>query len=113
MTFDRIKDFSAGALGRVKALSPVWWSTVAGALVAGATVVPSHRVVAALSFGSVMFGVALAVTEASSSCECGPGKVVPAPPAPPTSAPPGSGQDTLAAELALLHDDALLHEGRC
>lgn len=60
-------------LDHVKKLSPGWLAAIAGAAAAGATIVPGHRILAALGFGGAMFVVALKLTPCCDGCAQGAG----------------------------------------
>jgi len=63
---------------KTKRLTPGWFAAIAGAAVAGATLVPSHKVIAGLGAGLGMLAVALHLTPCCDGCAagqgCGPAK---------------------------------------
>lgn len=64
-------------------IGPQWWGAIAGAAGAGAIVVPSHRIVAALAAGSLVAWLALGMpgvgTKAAAACcdDCAHGSSTP------------------------------------
>lgn len=60
-------------LDHVKKLSHGWLAAIAGAAAAGATIVPAHRVLAAVGFGGAMLFIALKLTPCCDGCAQGAG----------------------------------------
>lgn len=75
-------------LDHVKKLTPGWWGAIAGAAAAGATLVPSSRVLAGAAGGVAMLLVALHLTPCCDGCAAGQGCGASAPADPPTTEVP-------------------------
>lgn len=85
----------------VQELSPAWWTAIGGAAVAGAVLVPTHRVVAGLVAGAALVALALARMPRKACCAAcagGAGASAPAPAPTPTPMP----------TVTLVDTDALL-----
>jgi len=58
---------------RAKRLTPGWFAAIAGAAVAGATLVPDHKIIAGLGAGIGMLAIALKLTPCCDGCAAGQG----------------------------------------
>lgn len=103
-------------------LTPGWFSAIAGAAIAGATLVPHHRILAGLGAGVSMLAIAIALTPCCDGCAAGQGcgaSVTAKPPtlppavvvddAGPVSTPPHPRDD----ESRMADPGALLARGAC
>lgn len=98
---------------RMKSITPVWWGAIAAAAAAGATIVPAHRVGAALVGGSAMLTLALWNAPCCSDCAAAAAKAAAASSPAPTAAPPAP----TAARVETWAEDfgfgTVLNQGGC
>lgn len=98
------------ARDRLESLSPDWWGAIAAGAIAGATLVPGHRLAAGAVGGAIMMGIALWRAEPCKGCK---GAAAADLGAVADDPPPPKQAETWEHDYGMGASEALLSPGRC